>query len=76
MVLPAEIWRCPVCYVVGVLFQKENEQVEDFVRRSQVQHDEFSPGCKGQALRFRGVVISAVTGDRMLFEPIHRSVER
>jgi len=74
--MPSEIWRCPACYMVAVLFQKENERIEDFIRRSQAQHDEFSPKCRGRAIRFRGVVIPSITGDRLLFEPMHESVER
>jgi hypothetical protein len=62
--------------MVAVLFRKENEWAEDFVRRSQAQHDEYSPGCKGRALQFRGVAIPAITGDRILFEPIHEKPER
>lgn len=65
-----EVWMCPDCRMVAATMGKPNENPMDFVARGRATHGEHSPDCKIDAIRFRSVVVSALTGDRVLWGPL------
>jgi hypothetical protein len=67
-----EVWMCPECRMVAATVEKPNEGTAQWLARTQAQHGEHSPDCDADALRFRGVVASAITGDRVLWGPVEQ----
>lgn len=68
-----EVWMCPGCRMVGAVVRRANEQAEEAVARTGVQHSEFSPGCDVPPIRFRAFVPGAITGDKIIWAPVERT---
>ena len=66
-----EVWICPDCRMVGATLQNLKEDPARMVARCGVQHSEHSPKCNTDALRFRSFVVTSITGDKVLFGPMH-----
>ncbi len=77
MTVPAEIWKCVRCQVVGITSKTNGEYPRDLYDRVTAQHRKYSPDCAQGVLglpHFDAVLISVNMEDRLLFGPVTHEI--